>query len=59
MVELTHNKHSVGQSAYHFVRKPKYNVKVFRHYWVRNIGEKAIREAARRHKIRIYELETP
>ena len=56
MVELTHNKHSVGQSAYHFVWKPKYNVKVFLHPWVREIGEKAIKDTAERHNIHIYEL---
>jgi putative transposase len=56
MIELTHNKHSVGQSAYHLVWKPKYNVKVFLHPWVRKIGEEAIKDAAKRHNIILYEL---
>ena len=56
MVDLTYRKHSVGQSAYHFVWKPKYNVNVFRHTWCKQVCEDAIKQAASNHKIQIYEL---
>mgnify|MGYP001558423687 CR=1 FL=1 len=55
-MELKHTKHAVGQSAYHLVWRPKYNVAVFRHAWVREVIEQALREAAKRHDIAIYEL---
>jgi len=56
MVELEHNKHSVGQSAYHIVFRPKYNVCVFRHPWVKNVCEEALKETAKNHNIKIYEM---
>src|SRR3989344_5907579 len=56
MVDLTHRKHSVGQSAYHLVWKPKYNVKVFENPWCNQVCEKAIKQAANNHNIQIYEL---
>ena len=56
MVELKHNKHSVGQSAYHFVFRPKYNVCVFRHPWVKQVCEEAFKETAEKHNIEIYEM---
>jgi putative transposase len=56
MVELEHNKHSVGQSAYHFVFRPKYNIKIFRNPWVRDVCDAAIRQAALNHGISIFEL---
>jgi|TARA_Y100000310_G_C20686121_1_gene819114 putative transposase len=56
MVELTHRKHSVGQNAYHLIWKPKYNIKVFQHSFPREVCEQAIKEAAKRHKITIFEL---
>ena len=55
-MELKHTKHAVGQSAYHLVWGPKYNVAVFRHPWVRKVVEEALRQAAERHKIAIYEM---
>ena len=57
MAELTCNKHSVGQSAYHFVWRPKYNRTVFRNWYPRKVVEEALKEMARKWKIKIYELE--
>ena len=57
MVELTCHKHSVGQSAYHFVWKPKYNKKVFEHPWPRKVVEEALIEVAKKWNIQIYEME--
>ena len=56
MKELVHRRHSIGQSAYHLVWKPKYNVKVFRHPWVRKICKDAIMEVASNHGIEVYEM---
>jgi len=56
MVELEHNKHSVGQSAYHLVFRPKYNVCVFRHPWVKQVCEYAFKDVAERHNITIHEM---
>ena len=55
-VELKRNNHSVGQSAYHLVWRPKYNVSVFRHPWVKKVCEDALKEAANNHGIIIYEM---
>ena len=55
-VELKHSKHSVGQSAYHLVWRPKYNVSVFRHPWVKQVCEDALKESAERHNITIHEM---
>ena len=55
-VELKHTKHAVGQSAYHFVWRPKYNVAVFRNEWCRKVCEKALREVAEKHRIKIHEM---
>ncbi len=41
VVELKHTKHAVGQSAYHLVWRPKYNVAVFRHEWPRKVVERS------------------
>lgn len=57
MVKLERNNHSVGQSAYHLVFRPKYNVCVFRHPWVRGICEEAFKEVAQNHHITIYEMQ--
>jgi len=57
MVELTYRKHSIGQSAYHFVWRPKYNLKVFAHRFTREVCEKALRRVAQKWKIWIYEME--
>ena len=55
-MELKHTRHAVGQSAYHFVWRPKYNVRVFEHHYPREICEGAIRSAALKWKIEIIEL---
>ena len=55
-MELKHSKHSVGQSAYHFVWRPKYNVKVFLHEYPRRVAELAIKEVANKWNIEIIEL---
>ena len=57
MVKLEHNKHSVGQSAYHLVFRPKYNVEVFRHPWVKQLCEQAFKDIAERHNITIHEMQ--
>ena len=57
MVELTFHKHGVGQSAYHFVWRTKYNFSFFRHPYPRKVVMDALRETAERWKIKIYELE--
>ena len=54
--ELKRTKHAIGQSAYHFVWKPKYNVKVFANWFPLKVCESAIRQVAFRHKIEIIEL---
>lgn len=56
MVKLEHNNRSVGQSAYHFIFRSKYNVGVFRNPWVRQVCEDAIIEMAKNHNITIYEI---
>ncbi len=56
MEKLIHTRHSVGQSAYHFVWRPKYNVKVFAHPWVRSICEDAFKEVAQSYNFVIYEM---
>jgi len=55
-MNLKHTRHAVGQSAYHFVWRPKWNVNVFRDDFPRRVIEDALREVARRHKINIIEL---
>jgi len=57
MVEITKHKHSIGQSAYHFVWRPKYNIKAFRHPYPRTVCEEALRFVAAQWKIKIYEME--
>ena len=57
MTELTTHKHSIGQSAYHLVWRPKYNFSVFRHPYPRRIIEIALREEATKWSIKIYEME--
>lgn len=56
MEKLIRNRHFVGQSAYHLVWRPKYNVSVFLHPWPRKIAQRAIAIAARKWKINIIEL---
>jgi len=55
-MELKHTRHAVGQSAYHFVWRPKYNVKVFLKDFPRKICEDAIKQIAIKWKIEIIEL---
>jgi putative transposase len=55
-MELNHTRHAVGQSAYHLVWRPKYNVKLFLHEFPRKVAELAIKEVAEKHKIKIIEL---
>lgn len=57
MVEITCRKHSVGQSAYHLVWRPKYNYKVFRHPFPRRVIMDALKEIASKWNILIYEME--
>ena len=53
---LKYTKHAIGQSTYHFVWKPKYNVKVFSHPYPRRIADAAIRDVASKWNIEIKEL---
>jgi putative transposase len=55
-MELKHTRHAVGQSAYHFVWRPKYNVKVFLKDFARKVAEQAIKKVAIKWKIKIIEL---
>ena len=57
MVEITAHKHSVCQSAYHMVWRPKYNFSVFRHPYPRKIVIEALKETANKWRISIYEME--
>jgi len=57
MVEIKKHKHSIGQSAYHLVWRPKYNMKAFKHQYPRRVVMDALRKAARRWNIGIYEME--
>jgi len=50
---LKHAKHSIGQSAYHIVWRPKYNVPVFSREDYRDIAESAIKEVAKKWNIEI------
>jgi len=56
MVEIDHNNRSIGQSAYHFVFRPKYNVAVFRHPYPKKVCEDAFKEITKNHNIKIYEM---
>ena len=55
-MQLKLNRHSFGQSAYHLVWRPKYNMKVFRHSDPRIVCEQAILSIAKRHSIEVYEI---
>jgi len=57
MVELTYNKHSVGQSAYHFVWKPKYNRSIFRDAYSKKVCEDALKFVAKKYNFKIYEMQ--
>ncbi|MEK9184592.1 MAG: IS200/IS605 family transposase [Patescibacteria group bacterium] len=53
MENLKHAKHSIGQSAYHIVWRPKYNISVFSKIEYRDVAENAIKEVAQKRKIEI------
>ena len=53
MENLKHSKHAIGQSAFHIVWRPKYNVSVFSRTEYRDIAESAIKEVAQKWKIEI------
>ena len=55
-IDLKHAKHAVGQSAYHFVWRPKSNISVFRSDFARVVMENALLEVAAKHKINIIEM---
>ena len=57
MVEIKHNKHSIGQSAYHFVWRPKYNVAVFTSKECHDYIARAFQVIADKWKIEIVEME--
>ena len=57
MVEIKHYKHSVGQLAYHFVWRPKYNVSVFADLEKHDYIVRALRAVAEKWGIEIFEME--
>ena len=57
MVEIKHHKHSVGQLAYHFVWRPKYNVSVFSDKEKHDYIVRALCVIAEKWGIEIYEME--
>ena len=57
MVEIKHHKHSIGQSAYHFVWRPKYNISVFRERCCCTYITRVLRVVAEKWKIRVIEME--
>ena len=54
--EYTRNKHSVGDSFYHFEWCPKYRYQMFRKLEYKNLAEGCIRKAAHEYNIQIKEL---
>jgi len=57
MVELEKNRHSVGQSTYHLVFRPKYKVRVFSNLWVRKYCADSFRRTAQAYNMTIYEMQ--
>jgi len=57
MVEIKHNKHSIGQLAYHFVWRPKYNVSVFSEKEKHDYMVRALRAIADKWDVEVYEVE--
>ena len=53
---LSHQSHSVGQNAFHFVWKPKYSWDVFKFPWMQKDCETILREAAERYGCFIHAL---
>ena len=53
METLKHSKHAIGQSAYHIVWRPKYNISVFSREEYRDVAEEAIKFVAKKWKIEI------
>jgi REP element-mobilizing transposase RayT len=57
MVEIKHHKHSIGQIAYHFVWRPKYNISVFREKQYHDYMINALMAVAQKWNIEIHEIE--
>ena len=57
MVEIKHYKHSIGQLAFHFVWRPKYNVPVFSVAEKREYMIRVLRAISEKWGIKIYEME--
>jgi putative transposase len=57
MVEIKHHKHSIGQIAYHFVWRPKYNISVFREKQYHDYMINALMAVAAKWNIEIHEIE--
>ena len=57
MVELKHLNHAVGQNSFHLVWRPKWNWDPFKFGPVQAVCEAAIRNAAYRSGMQIFELE--
>jgi putative transposase len=57
MVEIKHHKHSIGQLAYHFVWRPKYNASVFAREDHHDYIVRALRVVAEKWNIQIHEME--
>ena len=55
-MKLKSYSHSVGQSAYHLVWKPKWSKDPFKFELVRKDCERFVREAAHKHGITLHEL---
>jgi putative transposase len=55
-MDIKHANHSIGQNTFHFVWKPKYNLRIFLHPITRKIAEDAIRKVAIKWEINIIEL---
>src|SRR3989344_1698421 len=54
--KYTRNKHSVGDSFYHFEWCPKYRYQMFRKFEYKSLAEACIRKAANEHNIKIVEI---
>jgi len=54
--KYTRNKHSVGDSFYHFEWCPKYRYQMFRKFEYKSLAEACIRKAANEHSIKIVEI---
>ena len=57
MVEIKHHKHAIGQIAFHFVWRPKYNISVFSVKEKREYMTRVLKVLAEEWNIQIYEME--